>query len=352
MSNPYGSLPDHCFWRRAMSRQLPHLIDPVTSVGFTIEREHAVATAGSCFAQHIARGLREAGFGYMVAEAAPAGMPAAEAAACQYGVFSCRYGNIYTVRQMKQLVEEAFGRREPCDIAWRRQDGRYVDALRPMVEPAGFESPVDVASARKDHVARVRAMVETCDVFVFTLGLTEAFHSLEDGTVFPLAPGVAAGTFDADRHAFVNFALAEVQADLDALIGALKAANPTIRILLTVSPVPLIATYEQRHVLVSTVYSKSVLRIAAGDASARHALVDYFPSYEIITGPHAAGRYYEDDLREVGQAGVAHAMRTFFRHYAGGQRRAEDRAVGDRVTSELKSNSAIICDEEEIESGG
>ena len=69
--------------------------------------EDRIATAGSCFAQHISRSLSGAGFRYLVTEPAPEGMDAAAAAAANYGTYSARYGNIYTARQLKQLLERA-----------------------------------------------------------------------------------------------------------------------------------------------------------------------------------------------------------------------------------------------------
>src|SRR3546814_5220395 len=69
--------------------------------------------------------------------------------------------------------------------------------------------------------------------------------------------------------------------------------------LLTVSPVPLIATYEPEHVLCATTYSKSVLRVAATMLARGREWVDYYPSYEIITGSYNRSVYYESDYRGV-----------------------------------------------------
>ena len=80
--------------------------------------------------------------------------------------------------------------------------------------------------------------------------------------------------------------------------------NPRVKVILTVSPVPLVATAEEAHVLVATTLSKSVLRVAAEVVSARGRDVAYFPSYEIITGPQARGRYFAEDLRSVTDEGV------------------------------------------------
>ena len=97
-------------------------------------------------------------------------------------------------------------------------------------------------------------------------------------------------------------------------IGGLRAVNPTSSVILTVSPVPLNATALDRHVLVSTSYSKAVLRVAAEKLSTTLDRVHYFPAYEIVTGPFSRGRYFAEDLRSVTEAGVEHVMSLFFRH--------------------------------------
>jgi hypothetical protein len=127
-------------------------------------------------------------------------------------------------------------------------------------------------------------MFENLDVLVFTLGLTECLASREDGAVFPLCPGVLGGRFDKKRHEFVNRDFEDVVSDMTTFVAELRAINPEARVILTVSPVPLIATAEPRHVLVSTIASKSTLRVACEKIVKACTGVAYFPSYEIVTG--------------------------------------------------------------------
>jgi hypothetical protein len=188
-------------------------------------------------------------------------------------------------------------------------------------------------------------MLREMDVFVFTLGLTEGWRARFDGSVFPLAPGVAGGSPDPDEYEFVNFSVDEIRADLHAVIARLKAINPACRVMLTVSPVPLIATFEPRNALVATSYSKSVLRVVADEMWREYAHVDYFPSYEIITGSYNRGAYFAEDLREVTPEGVAHVMRTFMRHYTGA---AEQDPYGLSTPVTRSAFFDLVCDEEEI----
>lgn len=356
MSNPYRKLPDHQFWRSAVAGVEPFRLDPVVATRFRIAADDRVATAGSCFAQHISRRLARIGFGYQVVEDG-AGLPESERTRRNFGVFSARYGNIYTSRQLLQLFEAAFEGRTPAEAAWQRHDGRFVDALRPTVEPDGHGSVEEVLAARAEHLDKVRTLLATCDVFVFTLGLTEAWLSREDGTAFPVAPGVSGGAFDAARHAFHNLDVNEVVADMDAFLAGLRRVNPGARVVLTVSPVPLVATYENRHALVATTYSKSVLRVAADMLYRAHDFVEYFPSYEIITGNYSDSAYYEADYRSVNPLGVDHAMRCFLRHFAEGQDDTAERVPHRTGAGTTAAQAAIpdveprdlVCDEEAIE---
>ena len=345
MTNPYRGLPDHHFWRRSVAAVEAHLVDPVVRPRFRIGPEDKVATAGSCFAQHIARRLQGLGLRYFVTEEG-SGLPPPERAVRQYGLFSARYGNIYTPAQFGQLIEEALGRRAPHDRAWERPGGGWIDPLRPSVEPAGFASPQAVAQDRAAHLAAVCRLIAEADILVFTLGLTEAWRARADGTVYPLAPGVAGGRHDPALHEFVNFTAAETEAAMAAALEAARAVNPRLRVILTVSPVPLIATYEDRSVLVSTAYSKAALRVAAEELCRRYDWIDYFPSYEIITGAPTAGLYYEDDAREVNALGVAHVMRVFECHYVEGAN-ARSGAVPLAVPS--GAQPGVICDEAMID---
>jgi hypothetical protein len=344
--NPYKGLGDHQFWRRAVAGVERFRFDPVASTRFTIGRDERVATAGSCFAQHIARRLAGAGFNYYVAEAGEH-LSAEQRKADNYGVFSCRYGNIYTSRQLLQLFQACFDSRAVAEDVWQREDGRYVDALRPQISAAGHAEESEVRAERANHLAAVRRMFEECSIFVFTLGLTETWRSRVDGTAYPLAPGVAGGSYDPERHEFINLDVHEVLADMDAFLAGLKAVNPGVRVVLTVSPVPLIATYEDRNVLVATTYSKSVLRIAADMAWRRHDWIEYFPSYEIITGNYNNSAYYEADYRGINTLGVDHAMRCFLDHYtATGANRLSSPSP---ISIERTGDDDIICDEEAID---
>lgn len=347
--NPYASAPKVQFWKASVAAVEPDQIDPVVSPRFQISPDDKVATAGSCFAQHIARTLKLSGFNYFVSESAPAEMPDDVAHSLNYGVFSARFGNIYTVRQLRQLIERVEGEFVPRLSTWEsRSEGRVVDPFRPQIVPEGFEDEEAMLASREEHFAAVRSMLREMNVFIFTLGLTEGWRARFDGAVLPLAPGVAGGALDHEEYEFVNFTIDEIRSDMHAVISSLRSINPNCRVLLTVSPVPLIATFEPRHALVATTYSKSVLRVVADEMWRSYDHVDYFPSYEIITGSYNRGAYFGNDLREVTETGVAHVMRTFMRNYTGPTVSNRPGSDGKSLPGTRSAFFDLVCDEEEI----
>lgn len=359
VQHPYRSLPEKSRWTRSVAGLPAGDVDPVGVFSLRLHEQTKVATAGSCFAQHIARHLRKSGYNYYVAETAHSAMPGSVADSHNYGLFSARYGNIYTSRQLLQLVRRAYGAFKPAEGAWRSADGKaFVDPFRPTIQPSGFASEAEMLADRQWHLSKVREMLENLDVFVFTLGLTECWMSREDGAVLPLCPGVEGGEFDPTKYVFHNLEVDEVIADMTEFASILGAVNPNAQILLTVSPVPLMATAEPgEHVLTATSYSKSVLRVAAGMLRKRLQNVHYFPSYEIITSAFNRGAYYAADLRNVVEDGVSHVMRLFLQHAAGGgvgasasQSPPQPVSSADKFTKDVERWVQVECDEEKLDS--
>jgi hypothetical protein len=194
-------------------------------------------------------------------------------------------------------------------------------------------------------------MVETMDVFVFTFGLTECWRHRPDGAELQLAPGVAGGAFDPALYEFWNMSVGEVVPDFLDSVDIIHSRNPKARMILSVSPVSIIATGEDRHVLVSNSASKGILRAAADEVARARANIAYFPSYDLVTAAPNAARFYGDDTRRINRLGIERTMHIFFDHF---MERSEAVARGAGVTkldiaAEARSASRIICDEEAID---
>jgi hypothetical protein len=316
--SPYQDRPSTSFWKSAVASSSDLVPEGLYCRKWPISPTERIATAGSCFAQHIGRHLKRNGFKVIDMEPPPVGLPQEEQQRFGYATYSARYGNIYTTRQLLQLAKEAFGESAPEDVVWQGGAGAFFDALRPGVEPQGLESRDEVLAHRRFHLEKVRQVFEAMNLMVFTMGLTETWMHRPSGTVYPTAPGTIAGGYDPELHVFKNFGFQEVVDDFLEFRRLVHSRQRSkCRFLLTVSPVPLTATASDRHVMVATVHSKSILRAAAGELASRYDDIDYFPSYEIVTNPWSKAMFYEENLRSVRPEAVAAVMDTFFRVHLG-----------------------------------
>lgn len=348
MEHPYVNLSDYQNWFKSISWSAPGHVDVVVESRMKISVTEKVSTMGSCFAQNISRTIKSSGFNYFIPEQKPSEMNFEEGVDSNYGVFSARYGNVYTTRQALQLFERAFSIRTFESNIWQL-DKNFVDAYRPRIQPSGYTSVDELLHDREQHLHFVRKVFTESDCFIFTLGLTESWVSRIDDAVFPIAPGVCGGNYNEKDIKFVNFDCEEVTKDLFSFITHIREINNQIKIILTVSPIPLVATYENRHVLVSSTYSKSVLRVAAEEASNNFDNVVYFPSFEIINSPSNENRYLEDDLRGVSKIGVNHVMRLFKKHFF--ENPDSDQLDYDKSNFSLDldmNQKDVQCDEEVI----
>ena len=321
--NPYEKLPKSSFWRSGVveDNQFINIHTPK----WDIDTTDCIVTMGSCFAQHVGKKLKSTGFNVPYFDSANG---------VKSKAYSANYGNIYTVRQALQLLQESNGKFSRDEKYWEVESG-YLDPLRPNVFLSPFKSKDELDTNRQLHLTSVRRAIEELDVLVFTLGLTEAWERVSCKSVLPVIPGVLGGSFNEEEYKFHNFTFTEISSDLSNLIDEilLMRNDKKFKLLLTVSPVPLTATAEPRHVLTSTVASKSILRAVADEFSRNFEFVDYFPSFEIITNPKFVAENYEQNLRNVKQSSVDTVMGIFHSSYV------------KSTASSIKNDSSNMIDE-------
>jgi hypothetical protein len=341
MSTPYSNLPSRSFWKTAVGNKSLFDISELWSPKWHISPRDKVSTYGSCFAQHIGRALRQRGYHWYIAENSPRNL--VDKTAYNYEVFTSRTGNIYTTSLLNQWVKWSTGVSEVPSESWD-SNGRVIDPFRPRIEPNGFSSVKEMLDSRSVALKSFKESIAQSNYFVFTLGLTESWLH-KDGYEYPMCPGTVAGVYSDEGHEFKNQKMVEIKRELVSAIRGMRAVNSKLKIILTVSPVPLTATNSDKHVLVATMYSKSVLRAVAGELSDTFPFVDYFPSFEIINSAPFGGVFFEPNKRSVNPKGVSFVMDEFFK--------AQDLAFGSvEPTSKVnrveakKSNINEISDEE------
>jgi len=339
--NPYLKQSDSAFWSRSVSRNFSSdLLMNKDSQSPLFVKDDLVVSAGSCFASNLIPWIEKEGLEYVRTEELPTQFKHLPEN-LGYRNFSAAYGNIYTARHLRQLYEQALGLRVPAEDRWHI-DEMVIDPFRPgLAYPAESDAEFDLL--RASHLKAVVDAFHNATVFVFTLGLTEAWQSKLDGSVFPACPGTISGEFDEAKHEFKNFTVDEITEDLTKFIELLRESNPTVRFIITVSPVPLVATATTSHVLLASTYSKSVLRVAAQQVSSQLQDVTYFPAFEIITGPQAPFEYFERDRRNVSEIGVADVMSALLKDLPGSKEQVPLTSVTSNKTR--KSLSAKLVSE-------
>jgi len=106
--SPYSGLPQRKLWRGGVAGADPFPPD-LYRPKFPVSPTNRVFTAGSCFAQHVGAAMKAAGIAVIDAEPAQRGMPPETAKRFGYGTYAARFGNIYTVKQFRQLIDELNG---------------------------------------------------------------------------------------------------------------------------------------------------------------------------------------------------------------------------------------------------
>ena len=182
-----------------------------------------------------------------------------------------------------------------------------------------------VAQADADfarHLVHSRRALMQARLLILTLGLTEIWEDRVDGAVIclPSGPYVNEGG-DMRRYRFRVSRYGENLANLERIHDIMARANPGCRILVTVSPVHLWATFRRdADVISASCNSKATLRAATDAFAANHDNVFYFPAFEMATiyRPMVGAAVFADGRENfhVSKPAVKFIMRQFFRMYS------------------------------------
>jgi GSCFA family len=268
-----------------------------------IDRSTPVVSAGSCFASEIALALQREGLNYVITEHNSNGRLSVRPSDDSPSDSSAAWGDIFNTPSFRQLVESAFGLRKLPRILW--QLGDYF--LDPFREDIKFASVAEYEANYDKHIAAAREALEKAEVFIITLGLNEVWYFKMDQSVFSRSPWRIAPSFVEHR----TLSVAENVDELQLMLDILRANNPRVKVIVTVSPVPLHATFlhETYHVVEANMHSKAVLRVAAQEFVERNSETYYFPSFELVT--YGFENPWAEDERHVDPKAVERIMEMF-----------------------------------------
>src|SRR5688500_6766060 len=144
----------------------------------------------------------------------------------------------------------------------------------------------DLSSKLANTIGATHYFLRDAQWMLLTYGTAWAYHRKDTGEVVANCHKLPSGMF--------TRSLMSVEGILNSFrtfYEQLKKFNPTIRIILTISPVRhLKDTLELNSV------SKSVLRVACHDIAATFDDVEYFPAYEIQLDDLRDYRFYKPDM--------------------------------------------------------
>ena len=272
-----------------------------------IDRGTHITAFGSCFAGHVAAYLNQR----------------------NYNVLTKSDANAYVVVMAEGIVN-TYAMRQQFDWAFR--------GIKPEIElwhgwkaeTFGYDEDVRQATLR---------LFDQTDVFVLTLGLSEIWYDEPTGEVFWRA--IPADVYDPGRHRFRLATVSESKSNIRAIYDMIREFRPQAKIVLTLSPVPLVATFRPISCITANSVSKAILRAAIDEVYREvgpEGVLHYWPSYEIVQEAFGPGRF-KPDRRHIRQPVLDYVMALFETYYCvpGDQapRLAELRVRALEATSEL-----------------
>lgn len=247
-----------------------------------IRPDTQITAFGSCFAANISNWLSKRRFRVLTKDA---NAKKAYVVACGEGMV-----NSFVIRQQ---------------FEWAWEDKVFDQALWHgyKAESYGYDPEVQ---------AETRRIFEETDVFILTFGLSEVWYDEPTGNVFWRT--IPKEAYDPARHKFRVSTVEENRDNLRAIYRLIRKHRPEAKILFTLSPIPLIATFRDVSCLTANSVSKSVLRVAIDEVVREfrdEGALYYWPSYELVTDVFALP--FKPDRRHPEGAVLDYIM-TLFEH--------------------------------------
>jgi hypothetical protein len=249
-----------------------------------ISRATRVVAIGSCFARYFILWLAEHGFNESIPQS-------------PYNAL-LRFGSLLeSPASIAQQFRWAFGELDDNAVVW-------------------IDKNKEVFEASEERRQLVRDTLLATDVLILTLGLSEVWYDRVTGE--PLWRALPVDQFDPERHVFRVETMAQTLQWLET-IERLRARHvPDMKIIFTVSPVPLGVTFRPVSALTANSASKAIVRAALDEFLRNHQeevgrRAFYFPSYELATNYFIDP--YGPDNRHISPTVAAGIIHYFVKHY-------------------------------------
>lgn len=235
---------------------------------------------GSCFAQHIANKLRQHKFNV----ATPFGV--------LYNPLSIA-NSLYFLLNKTQLTDK--------DIFLQHD----------VWKSYAFHSAYNNTSAQgllhtlQEEINQSHTFLQQCNTLIITLGTAYVYYLNETNQV-------VANCHKTDAKAFTRkrVSLNEIVHTYTHLLTTLKAFNPSLQVICTVSPIR--HWKDGAH---SNQLSKSILLLAIESLQEQFDFVNYFPAYELVLDDLRDYRFYEQDMLHPNSTAIDYVWQHFSNTY-------------------------------------
>jgi hypothetical protein len=300
VKNPAGR------WHEHIGRFSRDIVEVSQTAKFAIAPDDRFFCIGSCFARNIEEHLIYRGVDVL-----------SRKIICPKEEWPNRvngFVNKFTTQSMHNEIRWVLERPTIDAELFSEQESGWIDLqLCPGTAPVSLDRAMERrAYLTDDYFDRIRK----ASVVVLTLGLNEVWFDRAIGRHLNAPPSYFATRREPERYELHITDVEENVVELSAIRALLMTLNPDVKMIVTVSPVPMSDTFSGKDILLANTYSKSTLRCAAEIFSSSHDNVGYFPSYDIISlSPRSA--VYGADCLHVSDAVVGRMMQTFLHLYLG-----------------------------------
>ncbi len=142
-------------------------------------------------------------------------------------------------------------------------------------------------------------IIKSSNVFILTLGVAPAFFDRATGEfVLPRSTALNSRVL-AEKYRFRTTSVQENVDNVLYVLDFVRKISPGIKFVVTVSPVPLVASFEYESAVQADCLSKSTMRLVAHEVVNNSDISNilYWPSFEVFrwAGSHAGNYYAADD---------------------------------------------------------
>jgi len=262
-----------------------------------IDKKTPITTFGSCFATEISKHLSASGYNLL---GVPDGL--GQQHATYYDNVVAFIDTINNTFAIKQLFDWAVWDRNFYEETWHRGDKSIIEKNEKLR-------------------AGTKELFKNTEVFIITLGISEVWYNKETNDVFWRA--IPKNMFKSKVHGFKIATFSENKENIKSIYKTIKHINPNAKVVFTISPVPIQATFRPIPAIVADNVSKALLRCSLDEFLRENEdfnkTLFYFPGYEFIKDvfPVRTGKSsYREDNRHVKSYLVEKIIKIFETYYS------------------------------------